>query len=617
MTRTNKRESTTERPVSSEQRHTAEHPCLICDGYQTMPQGTGDRCHGYRSGNGLLCFCSHEEFAGDIEPHETTGLFGHRLAGSCLCGEQHGTGDAQERVQGPREVSLTTPHMLTADDGSRVEHRRTDYTDGSKDFHWYLNGQAGLDGLKVADLPLYRSDGARSLAPGTRVVITEGEKAAEALAAAGVDAVGTVTGSGGTPSDKSLGVLRGLKVHLWPDNDDVGRQHMDRIGERLTALGVDVQVINWVDAPPGGDAADFITGRGVDALQSLFEDASRLRTSAPSELRFRTARELSAEAPVETEWVIHGLFARTSVTELVGQPKESGKTTFMLAAIKAVIEGGDFVGRPVAAGPVVYLTEERAGTFLEALRRAGLDASDDLHILPWSNARGSSWRDVVTRAVQECEQVGAVLLVLDTAQQWMGLSGSEENNAGDVMRAYEPLLIAAGTGLAVAVLHHERKAGGTISTSGRGSNAGAGAGDILLHLMRGRGQRYEPNMRVLEGLGRYDATPERLVIAFGPDGYREAQVRGDMPPLRIRQAVRELLPSDPNAAMPRAEVIAAFDGQAGKTKVDEVLADLVRDGTVKRTGTGRRGNPYSFWRDDSAAAKGFDKAEQTDGGPGE
>src|SRR5215210_4573423 len=68
------------------------------------------------------------------------------------------------------------------------------------------------------------------------VVLVEGEKAADALLEAGFCALGTVTGAGGTPEAEALQVLEGFEVVLWPDNDDQGRAHMERVAAALRAF---------------------------------------------------------------------------------------------------------------------------------------------------------------------------------------------------------------------------------------------------------------------------------------------------------------------------------------------------------------------------------------------
>src|SRR5262245_11143029 len=138
----------------------------------------------------------------------------------------------------------------------------------SKDYVWERpDGQKGLGGLRVTDLPLY---GVHELPPttGTPVVLGEGEKARDALTARGIAAVGTVTGASTIPSDDVLKVLVGYDVVCWPDADMPGRQHMDRIAARLRALGATVRWVDpWPEATDGRDAADF-TG-STEELRAL------------------------------------------------------------------------------------------------------------------------------------------------------------------------------------------------------------------------------------------------------------------------------------------------------------------------------------------------------------
>ncbi len=81
--------------------------------------------------------------------------------------------------------------------------------------------------------------------------------------------VGTVTGASGTPGDDALGPLVRLRVVLWADNDDAGRQHMARIAARLSALGCrEVWMVDWAEAPDKGDAVDALALQ-VDVQQLI------------------------------------------------------------------------------------------------------------------------------------------------------------------------------------------------------------------------------------------------------------------------------------------------------------------------------------------------------------
>lgn len=74
------------------ERWTAKDPCPICGGHQQAERGTGERCHGYRSGT--YAYCSCKEHAGSLRPAQNN-LYRHWLGiGQCRCGVTHiaGTG---------------------------------------------------------------------------------------------------------------------------------------------------------------------------------------------------------------------------------------------------------------------------------------------------------------------------------------------------------------------------------------------------------------------------------------------------------------------------------------------------------------------------------------------
>jgi len=112
-------------------------------------------------------------------------------------------------------------------------------------------------GTDVNALALYRSwELLESALSSSRVVVVEGEKATDAVIAAGFPAVGTY-GTSYTPSTAALEALRGRDVVLWPDADPPGREHMDGIARRLTGIASSIRVVSLpVDVPLGWDAAD-------------------------------------------------------------------------------------------------------------------------------------------------------------------------------------------------------------------------------------------------------------------------------------------------------------------------------------------------------------------------
>lgn len=151
-------------------------------------------------------------------------------------------------------------------------HVRDVYESGEKHVWWKRpTGESGLGGVPLEKLPLY---GVHEIARAAGIVVTEGERAREALHACKVAAVGTVTGSSSAPGPDALRPLVGKLVVLWPDRDAAGERHMSDVARRLAELGQPPERIRrvcWPDAPPTGDAADWVGER--DDLLALIQGA--------------------------------------------------------------------------------------------------------------------------------------------------------------------------------------------------------------------------------------------------------------------------------------------------------------------------------------------------------
>ncbi len=167
-------------------------------------------------------------------------------------------------------------------------HRRMDTPDGKKVWWELPDGTRGLNGTKSEDLPLYGAQFVHAWPEDALVILCEGEKACDALAAVGLPALGSVTGAGGTPGPDTLEVLRSRRVCLWPDADDAGRKHMERIAERLHGIVAEVSIYKWHEAQEkGADAADHPAVqsddlKAVDRLLTDLEGAPRWQSTPAS-----------------------------------------------------------------------------------------------------------------------------------------------------------------------------------------------------------------------------------------------------------------------------------------------------------------------------------------------
>jgi len=153
--------------------------------------------------------------------------------------------------------SSSTRYEIRAADGQLVAiHERIPTSDGKKYLWRRPDGSLGLGDQSVHGVPLYRSQDASNWNLDLPVVLTEGEPAADAVIAAGIQAVGTVCGAAAIPSLEALAILAGCDVVLWPDADDAGRAHMRRIATAVAGSAAGIRLVDWPDAPDKGDAAD-------------------------------------------------------------------------------------------------------------------------------------------------------------------------------------------------------------------------------------------------------------------------------------------------------------------------------------------------------------------------
>ena len=187
--------------------------------------------------------------------------------------------------------------------------------------------------------------------------------------------------------------------------------------------------------------------------------------SAASPIRFFSPRELREHTPPEPAWVWDGYFARGWLTIVGGKPKIGKSTLTFAAAVASALRLETFLGRRVIGGPVVIITEEVATTAL-----AKLPDLADIRVL----TREHAWPkpplvDLIAAGVEEAKQIDAVMLVLDSFAFWAGLGRDDEKDSGGVQPALDLLLGAAAAGVAVPLIHHQRKSGGEDGDAIRGA----------------------------------------------------------------------------------------------------------------------------------------------------
>lgn len=318
---------------------------------------------------------------------------------------------------------------------------------------------------------------------------------------------------------------------------------------------------------------------------------------ATDEMPTTTAVEFCQLVPAEPVWIVEGYLAQGAITELDAKIK-TGKTHFTLDLIRAVLAGERFLDRPTLLSPVLYLTEERPTTFRAALKRVGLDRTDGLY-LTFRKDVSLSWRDIGHAVAAKAGYHGIKLVVVDTLSDWSGLEADMENDAGAALAAMRPLQAMAGAGLAVLVLRHERKSGGGVGDSARGSSAFGGAADMLLSLRKDPAGGQE-NRRILEAVGRLDSWVPRLVLEMTDGHYRSLGTSTHVEAERARAFLLDLLPTDPSVALTENDALAQAEGRLSRSTVKRMLDELVEQNQVRRAKAAGSASTraYGYWKED-------------------
>jgi hypothetical protein len=311
---------------------------------------------------------------------------------------------------------------------------------------------------------------------------------------------------------------------------------------------------------------------------------------AEKKLVFFNGKEIDTNLePVE--WIAEPWIAKGAITELDGKVKK-GKTTFLFFLLGRVFDGSAFLGESTKQVNAVYLTEQNRTSYRASLERAGLLGRPELTTLFWSDALGVSWTSIIKQAVDECNCRGAKLLIVDTLAQFAQLAGDSENHAGRALEALSPLQEAAAQGLAVVVVRHERKSGGALGDSGRGSSAFAGGVDIVISLREPDGN-YPQNVRLLQSVSRFDSSDD-LLIELTDHGYRAIGTPGEGVKQQRDQDLLATLPQSSEDAITMIELVKQTGQPRGR--LQRTLTRLLEGKSAHAIGKGTKHHAVRYFR---------------------
>lgn len=323
--------------------------------------------------------------------------------------------------------------------------------------------------------PLYHLP---TVAKADTVVLVEGEKCADALMSLGIVATTAMGGAATTIDKTDWSPLTGKRVILWPDHDEAGARHADRVAPKLHAIGAEVRRV----AIPAGkpckwDAADAVAeGADVRALLAGAMPVTSDQPRHPFDITQWRARERFIGEPQPRRWLVEGVFPLAQAA-LVAAAGGVGKS-FLLLALAREVAAFDgvwanaptlFGGALTGQGLAVYITAEDDAIEVHNRLNALGPIPDRLYVLPLPDAGGAvplfapdpaTRGPSTTSAWMALEQqlttlTGLRLVVLDPLQPLCALDLNVPENAQFVCSRLAAL--AASTGASVIASHHFAK----------------------------------------------------------------------------------------------------------------------------------------------------------------
>jgi len=481
--------------------------------------------------------------------------------------------------------------------GALVATKHRGIRDGEKTYWWDPKPPPGPG---TRGLPLFGTERIKDFDPEQPVIITEGEKAAQYLINIGVQALGTSTGANGTPDRQVFAALERFDIYLWADNDESGRDHMERIGTLIPGA----RFIDWPDAPDKGDAADFVNQDGnKESLEQLIVASSdTVPGTSPSGVKVpgivKADKEflggvMSAEdvlnykAP-EVTWLWEGRIGVGGLMLVASRPKV-GKTQLLCGLALAVSRGAPFLNWQTKQTPVLYLAFEGHRRDLYArFIQMGLSKDDQIFIRvlppPIFDAGQNIFDNLIYPLVEELKPG---LVIIDTLFR-MSPEIADGNDYAGMNRVLAPIEnVARTTEVTFALSHHANKSrtSDDPSTGILGSTAILGGVDSALILQSRRGNESSVPGRELMSYQREGLDLEPIVVDLDEYGIPTNGGRAeDFAVESVKEQIREVLSNEDE--MQATKLTDSLNGQRAIRQ--KALRSLVDSGEVVFRKEGRK-----------------------------
>jgi hypothetical protein len=215
--------------------------------------------------------------------------------------------------------------------GKRKKTFRQKRPDPDRPGHWLRN----VDGVPVL---LYRlPELIKAIAAGSTSLVVEGEAKVDLLRSLNIPATCCAGGAKKWRAEHAT-FLRRAKVVILPDNDDVGRAHMNVVAASLQGVAASIRVLELPGLPPKGDIVDWVAAGGTrEALDELVTQAPDWQP--PVSADEETAAKGTENAEASEQEMLDALARLPQGIEFARQRKKAARELGVpLAVIDAELE---------------------------------------------------------------------------------------------------------------------------------------------------------------------------------------------------------------------------------------------------------------------------------------
>lgn len=307
-------------------------------------------------------------------------------------------------------------------------------------------------------------------------------------------------------------------------------------------------------------------------------------------------QDVASTAPSTADWLVPGFVARGNLTLLTSMWK-AGKTTLLAHLLARRASGQALLGRAVAPGKSVVISEEPRALWAERCGRFAFGGQLCLFPQPFAHLPSADeWRALLERVGELRAEQGVDLLVIDSLTHFL----RAESAASGILDLLMPVRALAAQGMAALMMHHPRRQGAGLGSAGRGHGALHSEVDISIE-MRHAGADIDSRARRFFCLSRHADTPRRLHFELNADGADYTvlpEIEAVDDGFSAHWEVLRMVLEDAPQKLTRFDILDEWPDDFAKPSAGTLmrwLQSAVAAGLVLMEGTGRKADPWRYW----------------------